>query len=267
MLFGIWPVLTVSSPQNKFAIKLFSLKPSSAAATSPLSSNVQSVGDRLLLVKGTSARQRKDYMSNCSPPHSPLGAPDILLRRCSSYLDSEGQTAPLDEKALETITSIQHNLSSKGERVLLLAKKVVKPYSLEVEITHDENSLSALNVDLTIVGLVSLVDPLREDTAETVRICRRAGIRFMMGESSWKGLSSLGADLLSVAVTGDMSITAASIASSAGIFTNPPSHIKHVADLYVVSSRSGFDAHPPLPQSSRSSPRPDRSLQPRQKRR
>lgn len=109
------------------------------------------------------------------------GAPDILLRRCTSYLDSNGHSARLDEKALDAITSIQQELASKGQRVLLLAQKIVKPYKLEIEVVDDEDSLVALNVDLTIVGLASMVDPLRDDTAETVRICRQAGIRFMMG--------------------------------------------------------------------------------------
>ena len=37
-----------------------------------------------------------------------------------------------------------------------------------------------LNVDLTLVGLIALVDPPRHDSTETVQVCRRAGIRFAM---------------------------------------------------------------------------------------
>jgi sodium/potassium-transporting ATPase subunit alpha len=43
-----------------------------------------------------------------------------------------------------------------------------------------EDHLLAVNVDLTVVGLIALVDPPRPETEETVRVCRRAGIRFAM---------------------------------------------------------------------------------------
>lgn len=202
--------------KNKFAIKLFKLSASSPSPMAPLLLfDDFADSDRLLLVKG---------------------APDILLRRCSSYLDDAGQPLDLDEKALQGITAIQRDLASKGQRVLLLAKKIVHPYKLEIEVIDDEDSLIALATDLVIVGLAGLVDPLRDDTAETVRVCRRAGIRFMMGERSdgqtraLRNLSSA-ADLPSSAVTGDMSLTAASIALAAGIFTVPAPDVKHIEDL------------------------------------
>lgn len=74
--------------------------------------------------------------------------------------------------------------ASQGQRVLLLAKRIVKSSEIDPEIFKDaallEDRLSAINTDLVIVGLVALVDPPRNDTALTVTTCRRAGIRFAM---------------------------------------------------------------------------------------
>jgi sodium/potassium-transporting ATPase subunit alpha len=79
---------------------------------------------------------------------------------------------------------IQSEYASKGQRVLLLAKRIIGPDLLSKEALLDpttmEDKLLELIVELTIIGLVALVDPPRLDTEETVRICRRAGIRYVV---------------------------------------------------------------------------------------
>ncbi|KAK7001680.1 calcium ATPase [Favolaschia claudopus] len=120
------------------------------------------------------------------------GAPDVLLRRCSSYMDAEGSIFPLDEDTLAGISAVQEDFAARGQRVLLLAKKVLAG-ELPKEASDLEDHLLATNIGLTVVGLVALVDPPRPEILDTVRICRRAGIRFAM-------------------VTGDFSSTAAAIA-------------------------------------------------------
>lgn len=112
--------------------------------------------------------------------------------------------------------AIQSEYASKGQRVLLLAKRIIGPDLLDKEVLSDpsamEDKLLELNVELTIIGLVALVDPPRLDTEETVRICRRAGIRFAM-------------------VTGDFSLTATAIAHQIGIITTTLEAVHHVDDL------------------------------------
>ncbi|KAK7053708.1 calcium ATPase [Favolaschia claudopus] len=139
------------------------------------------------------------------------GAPDVLLRRCSSYMDTEGNIFPLDEGALAGISAVQEDFAARGQRVLLLAKKVLSE-ELPKEVSDLEDYLLATNIELTVVGLVALVDPPRPEILDTVRICRRAGIRFAM-------------------VTGDFSSTAAAIARQVGIITTPEKELKHLADL------------------------------------
>ncbi|KAJ7366054.1 hypothetical protein DFH08DRAFT_162880 [Mycena albidolilacea] len=142
------------------------------------------------------------------------GAPDVLIRRCSSFMDPEGKQWPLNTDVLAGISAIQENYAARGQRVLLLAKKTLNRDVPEghVDANSLEDHLLAANIDLTAVGLVALVDPPRPETEETVRVCRRAGIRFAM-------------------VTGDFSLTAAAIARQVGIITTPDNEIKHLADL------------------------------------
>jgi cation transport ATPase len=90
----------------------------------------------------------------------------------------------LDTTTISDISAIQADFSSRGQRVLLLAKNDIPSAGINKELFSDptllEDHLVSLNVDLVIVGLVALVDPPRHDTSETVRVCRRAGIRFTM---------------------------------------------------------------------------------------
>jgi len=122
----------------------------------------------------------------------------------------------LTPKATAKITAIQEGFALRGQRVLLLAKKIIPAAELDKSVFDDINGLEerliALNIDLTIVGLVALVDPPRDDTAETVRVCRNAGIRFAM-------------------VTGDFALTATAIAEQVGIITTPLHAVKHLSDL------------------------------------
>jgi sodium/potassium-transporting ATPase subunit alpha len=92
--------------------------------------------------------------------------------------------SPLGVEASKNISAIQEDFSSRGQRVLLVAKRVLTSECLDKEWISDfrqlENHLPALVDDLVVVGLVALIDPPRHDTAETVRICRSAGIKFVM---------------------------------------------------------------------------------------
>lgn len=117
------------------------------------------------------------------------------MRRCAYFTNSQGETSPLSPKDIIDISAVQEGFARRGQRVLLLAKKVIPSSDLDKEaiadINHLEDRLVALNIDLTIVGLVALVDPPRDDTAETVRICRGAGIRFAMVTGSFSCVQTI----------------------------------------------------------------------------
>ncbi|KAH8926651.1 calcium ATPase [Atractiella rhizophila] len=142
------------------------------------------------------------------------GAPDVLMPRCSHILSPDNTIVPFDASAYASLVQVQTNFASHGQRVLLLAKRYISKMDWDKAAQDEAQSLSDYITgavhDLVIVGLASLVDPPRDDTAETVSTCRKAGIRFAM-------------------VTGDFALTAESIAKQIGIITT--TQIDYVSNL------------------------------------
>ncbi|KAI0259575.1 sodium-potassium ATPase [Gloeopeniophorella convolvens] len=146
------------------------------------------------------------------------GAPDILLPRCTHVLPPAGG-APLHltPAARQRIVAVQERWAAQGRRVLVLARRVVprdalpKDGALDVYADGFDECVAELNAALVVVGLVGLIDPLKPDIAETVRICRGAGIRFFV-------------------VTGDHPATAVAIAAQAGIISDARG-VHHASDL------------------------------------
>jgi len=106
------------------------------------------------------------------------GAFDMLSLRCVS-----GNI----EKAKE----INDMMSSKALRVIAIATK-------EITEVPDELTSENLEKDLTLIGLVGMIDPPRPEAKEAVAICRKAGIKPVM-------------------ITGDHIVTASAIAKEIGI--------------------------------------------------
>jgi len=79
---------------------------------------------------------------------------------------------------------VQEAWAGQGQRVLLLARKTVSRSEVTKEMLESEQLPdyinTQINMDLTIVGLVGLVDPPKADIPETVAILRGAGIRVCM---------------------------------------------------------------------------------------
>ncbi|KAI7904029.1 uncharacterized protein BX663DRAFT_485506 [Cokeromyces recurvatus] len=141
------------------------------------------------------------------------GAPDVILSKCSKILvsddDSTIKEKELTNKQTELLLRLQSKWANKGKRVLLLARRIIKPEENPDNLVSGTSSFTTwvtqMNSELTVVGMVAIVDPPRPESAETVRICRNAGIRFFM-------------------VTGDFPMTAAAIARDIGIFTTQHPH-------------------------------------------
>lgn len=116
------------------------------------------------------------------------GAVDVLLTRMNRIWKN-GEVLELTEEEKERIVKQNYEFSREGLRVLAFAYKEMKeerPLTLE-----DEK-------DLIFVGLISMMDPPREESKAAVEECIRAGIRPIM-------------------ITGDHKITAAAIAKRIGI--------------------------------------------------
>ncbi len=118
------------------------------------------------------------------------GATDVLLERINT-IRRFSKVEDIKEMDKERINKVNQEFSNKGLRVLGFAYKVLEKYK---EITLQDE------YDYTFLGLVSMMDPPREETKFAVEECMRAGIKPIM-------------------ITGDYKKTAVSIAKKVGIFS------------------------------------------------
>lgn len=163
------------------------------------------------------------------------GAPDVLLPRCKFVLDPAGKEPTLlSVPVLQRIVAVQEQWSRDGQRVLLLARRVVRaeeiPKEADPQAEEFADLVESLRDDLIIVGLVGLIDPLKPSIPDVVKTCRRAGIRFFVVTGSWFWGTTLKAFGVADHVTGDHPTTSVAIAAQAGIVSNVD-RIHHVADL------------------------------------
>lgn len=117
------------------------------------------------------------------------GALDVLLDRTSRIRTSEG-VRPITDEDKKQILEKNMEFSQNGLRVLAFAYKDAEGKdTLELQ---DEN-------DYIFIGLISMMDPPREESKEAVSDAKKAGIKPVM-------------------ITGDHKITATAIAKQIGIF-------------------------------------------------
>ncbi|KAK0727570.1 hypothetical protein B0T26DRAFT_738235 [Lasiosphaeria miniovina] len=143
------------------------------------------------------------------------GAPEILLDRCTNYTDTSGVALSLTAAARQTMDKIKNEWSAQGRRVLLLAHKTISKSSITCSpssAAFEDCMLEQARGGLTLVGMVAIADPPRQEIPEVIRTLRRAGIRIFM-------------------VTGDFALTAQAIARDCGIITHPNSAVDSVAAL------------------------------------
>jgi Ca2+-transporting ATPase len=121
------------------------------------------------------------------------GAPDVLIARSASILGTAGRAEPLAEQAGQRALEINDELASQGMRVMVVAGRDLDPATFDPE----ADLLQEVN-DLTLLGMVGIVDPPRPEAKAAIAECVSAGIRVRM-------------------ITGDHATTAAAIAGELGI--------------------------------------------------
>ena len=117
------------------------------------------------------------------------GAVDVLLDRTTRIRTSEG-VCPISQEDKKQILEQNLRFSENGLRVLAFAYREVEE---EDTLSLDDES------DYIFLGLISMMDPPREESRAAVADAKRAGIRPVM-------------------ITGDHKITASAIAKQIGIF-------------------------------------------------
>lgn len=129
------------------------------------------------------------YMLHGEPHIMTKGALDVLLDRTTRIRTSEG-IRPITENDKEAILNQNMEFSQNGLRVLAFAYK--ESDASNVLELADES-------DYIFVGLISMMDPPREESKAAVADAKRAGIKPIM-------------------ITGDHKVTATAIAKQIGIF-------------------------------------------------
>lgn len=119
------------------------------------------------------------------------GAADEILPLCSQIMINNN-VRPITEHDQKQIMQLTKSMSADALRVLGFATKVVK---------NIPDAGTDLENNLTFIGVSGMIDPPREEVAESIQTCRDAGIRTIM-------------------ITGDHKITALAIAKKLNIYQN-----------------------------------------------
>ena len=117
------------------------------------------------------------------------GAIDVLLDRCDNIRIGD-EVRPMTDEDRKKILAQNEHFSENGLRVLTFAYK-----------EKDEDLAPETEHGFTFIGLVSEMDPPREESIEAVARAKKAGIRTVM-------------------ITGDHKVTAVAIAKKIGIFSD-----------------------------------------------
>ena len=119
------------------------------------------------------------------------GAPDVVIGNCTHYLDENGSVVKATDADRQRFSAENKKLADKALRVLAAAYR-------EYDANPDVSDPAAVECDLIFLGLVGMIDPVRDEVPPAIEKCRNAGIRPIM-------------------ITGDHRDTAAAIAKQLGI--------------------------------------------------
>ncbi|MBR6994963.1 MAG: cation-translocating P-type ATPase [Ruminococcus sp.] len=113
------------------------------------------------------------------------GAEEVLLPRCSMYLDSSGKAVPMTAAMRRSLAERAEDMSQRALRVLALA-------------VCTSEGLDPQRRDLVFLGFAGMTDPPREEAKTAIRKCSAASVKTVM-------------------ITGDHKNTAVAVAKKAGL--------------------------------------------------
>lgn len=113
------------------------------------------------------------------------GAPEKLIEKCKFYLDNDGIVTELTEEKRRALKSHIKGLTEKAMRCIAL--------------TISDKTDDDLPDEMNLLGVIGVVDPVRNEVPEAVKIAHKAGIQV-------------------IEITGDCMETAKAVAMEAGIY-------------------------------------------------
>lgn len=128
------------------------------------------------------------------------GAPESILERCShALLGANGAKAPMSQKLAKLISEEVVDYGNRGLRIMAIASVSNVPNNPLLHKATTTKEYEQLEQNMTLIGLVGMLDPPRPEVAASIRKCRDAGIRVIV-------------------ITGDNQNTAESICRQIGVF-------------------------------------------------
>jgi len=128
------------------------------------------------------------------------GAPESILERCSHViLGAKGKKAAMSKKQASLLNEELQEYAGRGLRVIALASVDNVSGNPLLSSAKTSEEYVQLEQNMTLIGLVGMLDPPRPEVAASIRKCRSAGIRVIV-------------------ITGDNQTTAETICRQIGVF-------------------------------------------------
>jgi P-type Ca2+ transporter type 2C len=121
------------------------------------------------------------------------GAPDVLIARSTSYWLPEGKVMPITDETSPLALKENDRMAAAGERVMVVARRDFNAATFD-----PKGKLIDLVKELTLLAMIGIVDPPRNEAKDAIAKCHSAGIQVRM-------------------ITGDHAVTAAAIGHELGI--------------------------------------------------
>ncbi|KUJ22835.1 calcium ATPase [Mollisia scopiformis] len=129
------------------------------------------------------------------------GAPESIIDRCTSVLvGANGKKVALSKSLSELLLKEVVDYGNRGLRVIALASVDDVASNLLLKKAKSTQEYLQLEQNLTLLGLVGMLDPPRPEVAGSIRKCKEAGIRVIV-------------------ITGDNRNTAETICRQIGVFS------------------------------------------------
>ena len=112
------------------------------------------------------------------------GAPEVILGACTSMMTENGERH-LDDATRQQVIEAASDMAAQALRVLAVA-------------SHRTDSIKEAETEMTLMGLVGMIDPPRPEAKSAIAVCESAGIRPVM-------------------ITGDHPVTAQAVARELGL--------------------------------------------------
>ena len=126
------------------------------------------------------------------------GAPDIVFSRCKYALE-DGELVAINQDIIDEYKKVNEEFSNKALRVLAFASKTVKDENFEPSIEDED--------DLTLIGIMAMIDPPREEVYEAVENAKKSGIKTVMITGDHKTTAAAIAKDIGIMVDGDLALT------------------------------------------------------------